>query len=251
MTDASPYAASVAYADTAGDGALGREWLFGVPYAGSDGDLLPWCLHCGAQMVAPCSPGDTGPYVDLADGETDPVCKDDHDHFPVYLWTPHDAWYTVNYVDLTSVHRAADLNGAARIGPFDVGELYGIGAQHQRHQRNPAEEERHQQEAANRHKRQRVARYRALYRQLTPLNTLSSRHAQALLYDVAGVPPGQRRPPKELYRTIATRWHPDREDGDAQVFALATEAYRIVAARSAVPRPAPPSDPPPARPSLK
>ncbi|QPP05176.1 J domain-containing protein [Streptomyces bathyalis] len=213
-----PYATSLAYADTRGDGAVGREWLFGVPYAGDDGTLLPWCMHCGQPMVDPCSPGATRPYFDVAADESEPACSTGHDHFPVYIWTPWDSWYEVSHIDLDSRNQAAEQQGRPRRGPFDAGDLYDTQPQHQRHDRNQAEQ-------ARRHQRQ-TERYSALYR-WAMRRPLSREAAHHILCELADAAP-QERSIKQLQRAAALRWHPDREGGNEEVFQFAQEAYDVL-----------------------
>lgn len=45
-------------------------------------------------------------------------------------------------------------------------------------------------------------------------------------HEVLGIPPNAtREAAREAYRALARRWHPDREGGDAAVFAEVSEAY--------------------------
>ncbi|MEU4066647.1 hypothetical protein AB0F25_30415 [Streptomyces wedmorensis] len=54
--------------------------------------FLPYCQHCGTDMMDPCSPGMSYPSFDE---EKDPECKAGHkDHRPVYIWVPYHDRYT-------------------------------------------------------------------------------------------------------------------------------------------------------------
>jgi hypothetical protein len=45
---------------------------------------LPFCKHCRAALVSPCSPGETEPYFDLAPGEPVPDCEPGKTHAVIW-----------------------------------------------------------------------------------------------------------------------------------------------------------------------
>ena len=69
--------------------------------------------------------------------------------------------------------------------------------------------------------------YHAEFERITATTPLSATRAMPLLRELADVKPWDHRPLTRLYRDAALAWHPDRPDGDKQVFQLLQEAYRL------------------------
>ncbi|MFJ9580872.1 hypothetical protein ACIRQF_31345 [Streptomyces sp. NPDC101191] len=111
---------SLAFTDVTGHGGPGEEWLYGTPYHENYGDLVPWCQHCGQPMTASSSPGEKGPYFDIAEGEDPPACQDGRAHYPVYIWTPygHACATPCQNLRLTNDYRARD--GKPPLDPFNA-----------------------------------------------------------------------------------------------------------------------------------
>ncbi|MFF1678772.1 hypothetical protein ACFVYG_22365 [Streptomyces sp. NPDC058256] len=111
---------SLAFVDLTGHGGPGDEWLYGAPYRSSRGQLAPWCQHCGLPMTAPTSQGETTPYIDVADGEPLPACRDARAHHPIYIWTPHDHACATPPQNLPLTNDNRDRDGKPPLDPFDV-----------------------------------------------------------------------------------------------------------------------------------
>ncbi|MFF8618616.1 hypothetical protein [Streptomyces sp. NPDC015350] len=111
---------SLAFVNVTGHGGQGGEWLYGSPYRGDLGDLMPWCQHCGQPMTAPCSPGETAPYFDVTDGGQPPSCRGGRVHHPVYIWTPrgHACATPCQDFRLANDYRAQD--GKPLLDPFNA-----------------------------------------------------------------------------------------------------------------------------------
>ncbi|MFI1701437.1 hypothetical protein ACH419_36530 [Streptomyces bobili] len=110
---------SLAFVDLTGHGDPGDEWLYGTPYHSGWGQLVPWCQHCGLPMTAP-SPGETTPYIDVAEGQAPPACRDGRSHYPIYIWTPHGYACATppQNLPLTNDNRLRD--GEPPLDAFDV-----------------------------------------------------------------------------------------------------------------------------------